>query len=308
MWLSKLNLICAPANVASTDIKSRASGLAVIFGKGNTFLALRMALLVFAILENLCRSLQSQTQTVSGMLLAVSHTLDRLKVLRSDDEYAALFSKVEDDAEKLGLEEAAKPRTRRVPRRLEATATAGEAHVFEDTKTYYRSVYYTMLDVAHSALQSRFDQESFKIVNCLEETLLNGTIQGLELGLYPEIDISRLRVQLPMFRSSYQYESVEDARCILQKASIEVKELFSEVCTLIRLLAVLPASSCESERSFSAMRRLKTYLRSTMSQQRLNNVAVCHVHCKRLRSINVRKVMQDFVCLNDSRMHLFGKV
>ncbi|KAK0140305.1 hypothetical protein N1851_022780 [Merluccius polli] len=38
------------------------------------------------------------------------------------------------------------------------------------------------------------------------------------------------------------------------------------------------ASSCEAERSFSALRRLKTWLRANMTQDRLNGVVVCHVH------------------------------
>ena len=89
---------------------------------------------------------------------------------------------------------------------------------------------------------------------------------------------------------------------------MEVRGLFSEVCKLIRLLMVSPASSCEAERSFSALRRLKTYWRSTMTQKRLNNVVVCHIHCGRLRALNLDGVMKDFILLNDSRGHTFGKI
>ena len=41
---------------------------------------------------------------------------------------------------------------------------------------------------------------------------------------------------------------------------------------------VAPVSSAEAECSFSALRRLKTWLRSTMTQKGLNGIAVCHVH------------------------------
>ena len=68
-----------------------------------------------------------------------------------------------------------KPCTRRVPRRLDSTATVAAAHVFEDAKTYYRSVYYAVLDVAHGTLQTRFDQNNFKVGQSLEESLMNGT-------------------------------------------------------------------------------------------------------------------------------------
>ncbi len=58
----------------------------------------------------------------------------------------------------------------------------------------------------------------------------------------------------------------------------ELRGDYSEVEKLVRLLLVSPASSAEDERSFSALRRLRTWLRSTMTQLRLNSLAVCHVH------------------------------
>ena len=38
------------------------------------------------------------------------------------------------------------------------------------------------------------------------------------------------------------------------------------------------ATNAVSERSFSALRRIKSYLRATMSQERLNHIMVLHVH------------------------------
>jgi len=54
--------------------------------------------------------------------------------------------------------------------------------------------------------------------------------------------------------------------------------LLGEVERLITLLLVVPVSSATAERSFSALRRLKTFLRATISQHRLNHLAVLHVH------------------------------
>ena len=52
----------------------------------------------------------------------------------------------------------------------------------------------------------------------------------------------------------------------------------SAVCKLLSLVLIMPATNAVSERSFSCLRRLKSYLRTTMSQSRLNNVMVLHVH------------------------------
>ena len=40
---------------------------------------------------------------------------------------------------------------------------------------------------------------------------------------------------------------------------------------------MIPATSCTAERSFSSLRRLKTYLRSTCGQERLSNLALLHI-------------------------------
>ena len=46
----------------------------------------------------------------------------------------------------------------------------------------------------------------------------------------------------------------------------------------------LPATDATSERSFSALRRVKTYLRTTMIQQRLNNLSMFTRKYRQLRS------------------------
>ena len=43
------------------------------------------------------------------------------------------------------------------------------------------------------------------------------------------------------------------------------------------ILTVIPATSCSAERSFSGLRRLKTYLRSTMGEKRLANIALINI-------------------------------
>ena len=44
------------------------------------------------------------------------------------------------------------------------------------------------------------------------------------------------------------------------------------VINVVHILAVIPATSCSAQRSFSVLRRFKTYLRNTMGQQRVSNV------------------------------------
>ena len=83
------------------------------------------------------------------------------------------------------------------------------------------------------------------------------------------------------------------------------KQFFIEN-SFCRLLLVCPTSSCEAERSFSALRRLKTWLRNTMSQQRLISVAVCHIHQDRLDALDLKAIAREFATKSATRKHEFG--
>ena len=76
---------------------------------------------------------------------------------------------------------------------------------------------------------------------------------------------------------------------------------------LIRLLLLSPGSSAEAERSFSSLRRLKTWLLSTMTQTRLNSIAVCHAHQDVIDEVDLSKLKDEFVCESKIRKNIFGK-
>lgn len=67
---------------------------------------------------------------------------------------------------------------------------------------------------------------------------------------------------------------------------------FPNVRTLIKIFAVLPVTTCSCERSFSCLRRLKTYLRSTMKEERLNGLA--HLAINRHVSVNPDNIIDIF--------------
>ena len=68
----------------------------------------------------------------------------------------------------------------------------------------------------------------------------------------------------------------------------------------------MPATNAVSERSASAMRRVKTYLRSTMPQSRLNNIMMLHIHKHLTDSVDLNQVLNEFASANDKRRRIFG--
>ena len=54
--------------------------------------------------------------------------------------------------------------------------------------------------------------------------------------------------------------------------------IFPSVFTAIKIAACMPVRVVPVERSFSTLKRLKTYLRNTMGEERLNGLALMNVH------------------------------
>ena len=53
---------------------------------------------------------------------------------------------------------------------------------------------------------------------------------------------------------------------------------FPSLAVLIQILATLPITTATNERSFSALKYLKTYLQNTTKEMRLNGLALLYVH------------------------------
>ena len=97
-----------------------------------------------------------------------------------------------------------------------------------------------------------------------------------------------------------------DIRKHIQAMSSAEQLLISQVLTVLHLLLVMPATNASSERSFSALRRVKTYLRSTMSQDRLNHIILLHCHKDPTDSLDLVAVANEFVDLSSHRLGVFG--
>ena len=85
------------------------------------------------------------------------------------------------------------------------------------------------------------------------------------------------------------------------------KSLLSHISRVIKLVLVMPAINATSEGSSSALRRVKSYLRSTMSQQRLNNPMLLHVHKGITDIINWKDIASEFIGNSEHRLKIFGK-
>ena len=100
-----------------------------------------------------------------------------------------------------------------------------------------------------------------------------------------------------------QLSSIVD---FFRKQTKPVLSLMSEVGLFLKLVSVMPATNACSERSFSILRLIKSYLRSTMRQQCLNHLMVLNVHKEFTDKPSLINVAHEFISGSEHRKNVFG--
>ena len=75
---------------------------------------------------------------------------------------------------------------------------------------------------------------------------------------------------------------------------------------LLQIYFSIALVSASAERSFNVMRRIKTWLRSTVTDNSLNNRMFPNIHKNLLDNINLSAVADEFVKASQTRMNYFG--
>ena len=288
---------------SETGIKAR--GLIDKFAAGVTLLGLYMTIEVTGPLHELSKLLQSRTGTISNMATCIDTVRDTFNSKRNEEYFATLLQKVQRIIADMSLNEIELLRVRKPPKRFTGPSASYQPPTVEE---HYRKIYYAMLDTAIMQLDERWKlspASGITVYSQLENTLMNAEISDC-ISTYPELDSKSLLLQLQMFHQHRQIKTLSEAQNALTSMSSDMRRLFAQVEQLVRLLLVCPVSSCEAERSFSALRRLKTWLRNSMGQVRLNSAAVCHTHKDRLDELLVIEVAKEFASKSAIRITAFG--
>jgi len=82
---------------------------------------------------------------------------------------------------------------------------------------------------------------------------------------------------------------------------------FPNVIIAYRILLTIPVTVAFAERSFSKLKLLKSYLRCTMTQERLNGLATIALANDILEMIKYEDIIKDFISKNTRRMMLFSR-
>ena len=75
--------------------------------------------------------------------------------------------------------------------------------------------------------------------------------------------------------------------------------LYTSTETMFCIMLTMPVTSATVEGSFSVLRRLKTYIRSTMNNNSLAALALMHIHCE--FPVNLNRVMEKLISAETRR-------
>ena len=151
------------------------------------------------------------------------------------------------------------------------------------------SVYNPFLDAFISALNERFvnRRKLFGSFTCLPPPMpeqLGKTHAIAELyNFYTSdpllSDLSTLQGELKIFHQRLsRLPSLR--RNAVDASTVCDKVIYPNENRLLQLLSTLPVSSATNERSFSTLKRIKTYLRNSLGEAILNGLAMLSIHCK----------------------------
>ena len=64
--------------------------------------------------------------------------------------------------------------------------------------------------------------------------------------------------------------------------------------TAYRIFLTIPVTSATAERSFSKLKLVKNYLRSSMGQERVSHISILSIEHEITQTLNVDKIIEDF--------------
>ena len=311
LWEEALNI------ATDSEARARIMGVQAQMDKFEYLFGLVLGECVLKHTDNLSKTLQSPSLSAAEGQRIAELTCKTLERIRNDECYGFFGEKVLQLQEQLGVNEPAMPRRRKAPCRYEIGT--GEGHFPGTPKQFFRQKYLEALDLVVNFIRQRFDQPGYGVYRHLQDLLLRAakcedytTDFEFVVKFYgDDLHPSPLKAQLELFGTSFwelvsTNPTLRDITEYFKSLSPAARGSMSEVCTLLRILLVMPATNAVSERSASALRRVKTYLRTTMSQARLNSLMTLHIHKEKTDNLLLETCLNDFVAGNEHRLTLFG--
>ena len=108
-------------------------------------------------------------------------------------------------------------------------------------------------------------------------------------------EISEDEFQTEVTRWKYKWSGMDQN--VTQQTLVETldhanSQFYPGVYVALVTLLTYPVSTCTAERIFSSMKRLKSPLRSTMTDERLSSLAILHIH--KHKNVDIDRLVTEF--------------
>jgi len=243
--------------------------------------------------------LQGKEQDVYCAITSIHDCVAVMQQIRDDATYDRAF----DAATALYGEDIGMPRLT-ARQRNRTNVPANSAHEY-----YRRAVFLPFVDCCVSQMNERFSQHA--VIACQLTALLPSHCAACDFGdvepaanLYakflPGGDSTALRMEFLRWQQYWSRQQASDVT--VPQSAIETLRVAIElgtypaICVLLQIFATLPVTTATGERSFSALKYIKNYLRSTMKEERLNGLA--HLYINRDVELDYSKVIEEFARFN----------
>lgn len=151
------------------------------------------------------------------------------------------------------------------------------------------------------ALQTHADVFGFiyriKDSGTLSESELTRSCKHLETTMTKEgkcdFDANELQQEIRMFSNAYDGDGnmLSTLNYITQN---DLEEVYPNLNIVLRVIITMPVTVASAERSFSRLKLIKTYLRSTMSQERLSCLAQLSIENDVAAALNFENIIVEF--------------
>ncbi|XP_060845766.1 uncharacterized protein LOC132925382 [Rhopalosiphum padi] len=160
------------------------------------------------------------------------------------------------------------------------------------------NAYYRILDAIITNMKTRFSSESLHLASSVDSFFKLQFKESLPFIQHYEkllgINIESLEAEMTVIKNSIQ-NSDFTLNDVLQKID---QNVFANLYKLMQVALTLPISSASCERSFSVMRRIKTWIRSSMNQDRFTDMSILHIERDISNIIESENILNNFALKN----------
>lgn len=107
-----------------------------------------------------------------------------------------------------------------------------------------------------------------------------------------DISLECLKAEMVVANNCLVHKNMNDQSTTDDLINVIQQNIYPNLYKLIQVGLTIPISSATCERSFSAMRRIKTWLRTSMLQSRFNNVSILYIEKDMSKDINTNEIVQ----------------